>query len=80
MTDCYDLDFNDFKKKLYLNIKYQRKLGNLTQEQLADRLAITTQYISELENTKIDNSPSLKLLYLIAKVLNIDLKDLIPSQ
>ena len=77
MIHNYDPDFNDFKRKLYLKIQYQRKLADLTQRQLAERLGITEHYLSELENPNIDNGPSLKIVFLIAKVLEIDIKELI---
>lgn len=76
MIEKYNVDFNDFTRRLSLNIQFQRKLADLTQEQLAEMLDVTTQYVSMIENTNSESMPSLKLLFLIAKVLNIDIKEL----
>ncbi len=76
MIDKYTSDYNDFKHRLALNIQYQRKLADMTQEQLAEKLEVSTQYISQLESTTSRSVPSLKLLFLIAQVLEIDIREL----
>lgn len=78
MINKYNTDFNDFKRKLSLNIQYQRKLADYTQQQLSELLDISERYVSDMENPNKDSIPSMKLLYLIAKVLDIDIKQLIP--
>jgi transcriptional regulator with XRE-family HTH domain len=78
MTNKYDLDFIDFKRKLSLNIQYQRKLADYTQQQLSEQLDVSPNYISEMENPNNDALPSVKMIFLIAKVLNINVKDIIP--
>lgn len=43
---------NDINKILGENIRTIRKSNNLTQEQLADKLNINTNYLSQIENGK----------------------------
>lgn len=51
-------------------IKYYRKINNLTQEDLSEKSGISSDYISEIERGK--KNPSIKRLYIIADVLNIE--------
>lgn len=55
------------------NIKKQRKLKGLTQEQLARKMAYSTQFISNIES-KNHQTFSLGTLWRIALVLDIDIK------
>ena len=66
-----DTTYNEMKRKLGLNIKHQRHLANLTQIQLAEKVSIHAQYLSDIERGRTDNSPSLFILYSIAKTLEI---------
>jgi len=52
------------------NIKYYRKLKNLTQEALSEISGISKDYLSEIERGK--KNPSLKRLIIIAKSMNIE--------
>lgn len=54
------------------NIKKQRKLKGLTQEQLAERMSYSTQFISNIESKK-HQTFSLGTLWRIALVLDIDI-------
>lgn len=63
-------------KRLGKRIKQLRKKGRLTQEELAEEVKVTPKYIQYLESAK--RIPSLKLLYRIAKALNIKTKELFP--
>jgi Predicted transcriptional regulators len=52
------------------NIKYFRKLKNLTQEVLAEKVEVSTIYVSYLERgTKV---PSLEILTKIADILQVN--------
>lgn len=51
-----------------------RKTYNLTQEQLAEQLRISTVYVGYLEAGK--GSPSLKLLMKISRKFNVRVEDL----
>lgn len=57
------------------NIKKCRKEKNLTQDELAERLFCTRQTISNYENGK--SEPNIALLVELAKVLEVDVNDLI---
>ena len=54
------------------NIKKQRKLKGLTQAQLAEKMAYSTQFISNIES-KNHQTFSLGTLWRIALVLDIDI-------
>ena len=54
------------------NIKKQRKLKGLTQEQLAERMSYSTQFISNIES-KNHQTFSLGTLWRLAIVLDIDI-------
>ena len=57
------------------NIKKQRQLKGLTQEQLANKMNYSTQFISNIES-KNHQTFSLGTLWRIALVLNIDIAEL----
>lgn len=61
-------------KKLGNTIRHFRKKQEMTQEDLSIRVGVTTKYIQYIESAK--RIPSLKLLYKIARVLNVKVKDL----
>jgi len=63
-------------KRLGETINRLRKRKKLTQEQLAENVGITPKYIQYLEKAK--RVPSLKLLYKIARALDVEVKDLFP--
>lgn len=56
-------------------IKQERREGGLTQSELAEKVGISRNYISDLENNRY--VPSVKTLSKIASVLRIDLNFLI---
>ena len=53
-----------------------RKSKRITQEQLAEKVGVSTTWIGYIETGRY--KPSLKLLYKIARVLGVKVKDLIP--
>lgn len=61
---------------LYLGkrVKYLRRLKNLTQAQLAEKIDLSVNYVSQIE-TGIA-SPSFKTLLLLAQGLDVELKEL----
>ena len=64
---------NEFKleyKQIGLKIAYYRKMQNLTQEQLAERLGVAVSYIGQIEAPGIYKPISLTTLLRIAKALN----------
>ena len=56
--------------------KYRNKLG-LTQEELANKVGISYSYLTQIEAPNVVKKMSLEVLYDIADVLNIDIKDLL---
>lgn len=64
-------------KNLGAKIMYYRKIRGLTQEQLAERVGITSKYLSRIETGNYPNSVSLTTLMLIADKLNIHISELV---
>ena len=62
----------DMYKQLGLNIAFYRKIKNLTQLQLAEKVGISRTHISNIEAPNITTSVSLNLLLNIADCLDID--------
>ena len=57
------------------NIKKFREMNHMTQDDLANRLFVTRQTISNYENER--SRPDLDMLVKIADALNVDIKDII---
>lgn len=66
--------FNEDYKRLGKNIAKYRKKSGYTQLQLSIKLEITREHLSHIEIGI--KKPSLDLLFLIAKTLDITVKDL----
>lgn len=66
-----DKDLSLQYKAIGLNISYYRKLRNMTQMQLADKLDISRTHISNIEAPNMHTSISLDLLLTIALELDI---------
>lgn len=58
------------------NIRKYRKLKKLTFQELADKVNMSHGYIRDLESFKLNKTPSLETLGLIANALNINIKNL----
>jgi transcriptional regulator with XRE-family HTH domain len=61
-------------KKIGENIKKIRKQRGLTQEQLADKIRVTTTYIGFIEQAQ--RNPSIKTADKIARVLKVGIDEL----
>ena len=61
------------------NIKRQRLLKGLTQEQLANKMSYSTQFISNIES-KNHQTFSLGTLWRLALVLDIDIAELFKEE
>lgn len=59
-------------------IRYYRTIRTLEQITLADRLGITSQYLSKIERGVA--RPSMDLLFLIAQELNVDITKLMKEE
>lgn len=63
-------------KKIGAKIVYYRRLRGLKQEQLAEAVGITPQYLSRIENGGYSKSISLMTLMRIADKLGVTMSDL----
>lgn len=64
-------------KKLGAKILYFRKIRGLTQEQLAERVGITSKYLSRIETGNYPNCVSLSTLMIIADKLSVHTSELL---
>jgi transcriptional regulator with XRE-family HTH domain len=62
--------------RLGRHIQKLRKERDLTQEQFAEKLHISLNYLGKIETAK--KVPNLRLLYKIAEILKVKVKDLFP--
>lgn len=69
--------FSSRYKCLGAKIRYYRHLKNLEQTELADKIGITRQYLSRLENGT--SKPSIDLLFRIAEILEIDVTKILKN-
>lgn len=63
-------------RRLGKGIRKLRRQKGFTQEDLAEKVRVTTKYIQYVESAK--RIPSLKLLYRIARALRVRVNELIP--
>ena len=64
-------------KQIGNKVAYYRKLRNLTQDKLADRVNISVSSLSKLERGKYNNNIPLSMLIMIAEGLRIDVSMLV---
>lgn len=60
------------------NVRKYRKMKGLTQERVAVEAGITSEYISRIENGK--ENPTVEVLFKIARVLEVDLIELLKME
>jgi len=65
----------DLRKRLAHNLKVERAKNVLTQEKLAELSGVSAKHITKIENAKV--SPSIYIVYKIAKVLNTSIDELV---
>lgn len=63
----YSMEF----KKLGLKIAYYRKMQGYTQEQLSDKMNVSTSYIGAIEAPNMNKAISLTTLFKIAQILDV---------
>ncbi len=66
-----DNDFSDEYRMLGLNIAYYRKIRNMTQLQLAEKIGISRTHISNIEAPNVPTSISVDVIFRISRVLKI---------
>ena len=64
-------------KQIGNKVAYYRKIRNLTQDELADRVNISVSSISKLDRGKYNNNIPLSMLIMIAEGLRIDVSMLV---
>jgi len=60
----------NYEDKLAQNIRFYRKKAGLTQIQLCVQMNVTEEYISKIERGV--RTPSIKRLFQIARILNVE--------
>jgi len=60
-----------------MRIQYFRKMRNLTQAQLAEKVSINKNYLSQIESGSTSKAISLPLLIQISKALDVELSILV---
>ena len=71
----YDVVSKNIKYfRLHNNSQYS-SYGKMTQEQLAEKCDLSHSLISNIESAKVQQSFSLAVLYRIARVLEVDIKE-----
>lgn len=65
---------NRFDKQLADKIKWYRRNHEMTQEELSDKLGLHLNYVSRIE--RYQNGVSLPVLYKLARIFKIKVKDL----
>ena len=65
-------------KKLGNNIRNARLNLNMTQEELAEKIDVSSVFISQIENTA--RKPSLETIYKISNVLLVSIDDLVKQE
>jgi transcriptional regulator with XRE-family HTH domain len=63
-------------KAIGLTIKRYRKMKNMTQEELADKLSISLSYLTKIEAQNCDKPFSLEIVFDIAEALDIPIINL----
>lgn len=63
-----------------LKIGYYRKLRGYTQEELAERVGVSTTFIGMVEAPNLYKAPSLRTLYSIAEALEIPVYKLLQTE
>ena len=66
-------DFRDEMRCIGMRIAGFRKLRNLTQEELADKLNINKNYLSQIETASGNKNISLPMLIRISRALDVEL-------
>ena len=58
------------------NIRYYRKIKNITQEELAEKAEVSISYIKQIESNREYKNVSLTLILKLCKDLDITISDL----
>ena len=75
-TSKVDTKYNPLLIKIGLNVAYYRKLASLTQEELAEKVDLSRNTISKIENADVFHGMSLNTIFRLAEALNVSVKQL----
>ena len=64
-------------KEIGIKIGKYRRQKNINQENLANMVGISYSYLTQIEAPNVEKKMSLEVLFDIAEVLEIDVKDLL---
>ncbi len=67
-------DDNYYYNIIRQNIKKYRKKSGLTQQELADKIGVSMNYIAKIESKKMQKSFTISVLGRISNALNIDIR------
>ena len=73
MDNKYDDKYKEIGKK----IAYYRRKKGLSQEDLANQVGISYSYITQIEAPNVVKKMSLEVLFDIARVLELDIQNLL---
>ena len=71
------MKYDDRYKAIGKNISKYRLQRKMTQEELANKVGISYSYLIQIEAPNVVKKLSLEVLFDIARVLNVDVKDLL---
>lgn len=71
------LKYGENYKKIGKNIAFFRKRKDLSQEELANKVGISYSYLTQIEAPNVVKKMSLEVLFDIAKVLEVNVKELL---
>jgi len=77
MGRCAYMKYGNEYKKIGIKISEYRKKKSLTQEDLANKVGVSYSYITQIEAPNVEKKMSLEVLFDIADVLGVDVKDLL---
>jgi transcriptional regulator with XRE-family HTH domain len=72
-----NIKYSEKYKEIGIKIAKYRKQKGLSQEELANEVGVSYSYITQIEAPNVVKKMSLEVLFDIASVLNIDVKDLL---
>lgn len=64
-------DYLDYYKMIGLKVAYYRKLRGLTQEQLAEKMGVSTSFLGQIEAVNVFKPISLDTLFRISSALEL---------
>lgn len=72
-----NLKYSEKYKEIGIKISKYRVKKGLTQEELANEVGISYSYLTQIEAPNVVKKMSLEVLFDIAEVLNVDVKELL---